>query len=402
LQGRAAPAFVVHATHPRVALLALHAAGAACASRASVRPLSEPTRIPSAARAPYDVVVGHGLLGELAPAAGSQRVAVVHPRRCGDGASHPHGPRGAAVTRPSPSRCPTARRRRTSRSRLPAGTCSGQIGFTRTDALVAVGGGATTDLTGFVAATWLRGRAVVHVPTTLLGMVDAAVGGKTGINTSAGKNLVGSFHPPAGVLCDLTALETLPVHDYVAGLAEVVKVGFTHDPRILELVEADPKAAAAPPGPHTRELGRAGDRGQGAGGRRRPHRAGLAEFLNYGHTLGHAIEKVEDYGWRHGAAVSVGLVFVAELGRLAGRLDDATAARHRSVLESVGLPTSYTGEWAAVHAAMRIDKKTRGNRLRFVVLDALASPRILDDPDPTLLVAAYEEVRKDRGPEVYL
>jgi 3-dehydroquinate synthase len=232
--------------------------------------------------------------------------------------------------------------------------------------------------------------------------MPSSVVGKTGINTGAGKNLVGSFHPPAGVLCDLTALETLPVHDYVAGLAEVVKVGFTHDPRILELIESDPTAARSPQGPHTRELVERAIAVKAAVVGDDLTEQGSREFLNYGHTLGHAIEKVEDYGWRHGAAVSVGLVFVAELGRLAGRLDDATAARHRRVLESVGLPTSYTGEWSRVHAAMRIDKKTRGNRLRFVVLDALASPRILDDPDPTLLVAAYEEVRKDRGPEVYL
>ena len=279
----------------------------------------------------------------------------------------------------------------------------GQVGFTRTDALVGVGGGATTDLTGFVAATWLRGVPVVHVPTTLLGMVDAAVGGKTGINTGAGKNLVGAFHPPAGVLCDLTALETLPQHDYVAGLAEVVKVGFTHDPRILELVEQDPKAravAGAARTPASSSSGRSPSRPPVVGDDLTEQ--GSREFLNYGHTLGHAIEKVEDYRWRHGAAVSVGLAFVAELGRLAGRLDDATAARHRSVLESVGLPTSYTGDWARVRAAMAVDKKSRGDRLRFVVLDALASPRILEDPDPGLLVAAYEEVRRDRGPEVYL
>jgi 3-dehydroquinate synthase len=278
----------------------------------------------------------------------------------------------------------------------------GQVGFTRTDALVAVGGGATTDLTGFVAATWLRGVPVVHVPTTLLGMVDAAVGGKTGINTSAGKNLVGSFHPPAGVLCDLTALETLPGPRLRRRSGRGGEGRLHARPRILELVEADPKAARSSTGPHTRELVERAIavKAQVVGDDLTEQ--GSREFLNYGHTLGHAIEKVEDYGWRHGAAVSVGLVFVAELGRLAGRLDDATAARHRSVLESVGLPTSYTGEWARVHAAMRIDKKSRGNRLRFVVLDALASPRILDDPDPTLLVAAYEEVRKDRGPEVYL
>ncbi len=129
---------------------------------------------------------------------------------------------------------------------------------------------------------------------------------------------------------------------------------------------------------------------------------GSREFLNYGHTLGHAIEKVEDYKWRHGAAVSVGLVFAAELGRLAGRLDDDTAGRHRTVLETLGLPTSWTGDFARASAAMKVDKKSRGNRQRFVVLDALGSPRILDDPDPTLLVAAFEEVRKDRGGEVYL
>ena len=105
--------------------------------------------------------------------------------------------------------------------------------------------GAVTDLAGFVAATWLRGVRVVHVPTTLLGMVDAAVGGKTGINTAEGKNLVGAFHPPAGVLCDLAALETLPRNDFVAGLAEVVKCGFIADPVILDLVEADPEAATA-------------------------------------------------------------------------------------------------------------------------------------------------------------
>ena len=116
------------------------------------------------------------------------------------------------------------------------------------------GGGTVTDLAGFVAATWLRGVAVVHVPTTLLAMVDAAVGGKTGINTAEGKNLVGAFHEPAGVLCDLDVLATLPAADLVAGLAEVVKAGFIADPVILDLVEADPAAATRWDGPHTREL----------------------------------------------------------------------------------------------------------------------------------------------------
>ncbi len=365
--------------------------------------MSAPTRIPVRGATPYDVVVGHGLLGELAAMVeGSSRIAVVHPAALRETAEairkdlEADGHEAVAVE------VPDGEAQKDLKVAAYLWDVLGQVGFTRTDALVGVGGGATTDLAGFVAATWLRGVPVVHVPTTLLGMVDAAVGGKTGINTSAGKNLVGAFHPPAGVLCDLTALETLPPHDYVAGLAEVVKVGFTHDPRILELIEQDPKAARTPDGPHTRELVERAIavKAQVVGDDLTEQ--GQREFLNYGHTLGHAIEKVEDYGWRHGAAVSVGLAFVAELGRLAGRLDDETAARHRSVLESVGLPTSYTGDWQKVRAAMSIDKKSRGNRLRFVVLDALASPRILDDPDPTLLAAAYEEVRKDRGTEVYL
>ncbi len=354
------------------------------------------TRIRVSGDTSYDVVVGHSLLGELPGLLGSaQRVAVVHPvalRTSGEAVRddlRSQGFEAHSVEVPDGEAC----------KELPVAAylwdVLGRAGFTRTDALVGLGGGSVTDLTGFVAATWLRGVPVVHLPTTLLGMVDAAVGGKTGINTSAGKNLVGAFHPPAGVLCDLNALATLPRHDYVSGLAEIVKVGFTHDPRILELVEQDPAASTTADGPHTRELVERAIAVKAAVVSEDLTEQGSREFLNYGHTLGHAVEKVEDYRWRHGAAVSIGLVFVAELGRLAGRLDDATAARHRAVLQSVGLPTSYTGPWTRVHAAMRIDKKSRGDRLRFVVLDALARPRILDDPDPGLLVAAYEEVRRD-------
>jgi 3-dehydroquinate synthase len=359
------------------------------------------TTIRVATAKPYDVVVGEGLLGELpALVARAQRIAVIHPealRTTGEAVAEDlrqHGFEAHSVE------VPDGEQSKDLKVAAYLWDVLGKAGFTRTDAVVAVGGGATTDLAGFVAATWLRGVDVVHIPTTLLGMVDAAVGGKTGINSSAGKNLVGAFHEPIGVLCDLTALETLPKHDFVSGLAEIIKVGFTHDPRILELVEADPALAAT--STHTRELiERAiavkarvvADDLTEQGGR---------EALNYGHTLAHAIEKVEDYRWRHGAAVSVGLVFVAELSRLAGRLDDATAQRHRTILDSVGLPTSYEGDWSQLHAAMKIDKKSRGDRLRFVVLDALAKPRILDDPDPTHLVAAWEEVRRDRSGTILL
>jgi 3-dehydroquinate synthase len=271
----------------------------------------------------------------------------------------------------------------------------GRIGLSRSDAVVGVGGGATTDLAAFVAATWLRGVRAVLVPTTLLGMVDAAVGGKTGINTVEGKNLVGAFHPPAGVLCDLEALRTLPANEFVAGLAEVVKCGFIADPEILTIVERDPDTAARPDGPQVRDLVERSVRVKADVVSRDLREAGPREVLNYGHTLGHALERVEHYRWRHGAAVSIGMVFAAELSRLAGRLDDPTADRHRSVLSSLGLPTTYASDaWPRLHEAMRMDKKSRGSRLRFVVLNGLAKPSILEAPDPQLLAAAYAEVAR--------
>jgi 3-dehydroquinate synthase len=265
--------------------------------------------------------------------------------------------------------------------------------FTRSDAVVSLGGGAVTDLAGFVAATWLRGVRVVHVPTTLLGMVDAAVGGKTAVNTSEGKNLVGAFHPPAGVLCDLATLATLPREDLASGMAEVVKAGFLRDPTILDIVEADPLTALDPSGPAMLELVERAVRFKadvvGADLRER----GGREVLNYGHTLGHAIEKVEQFRWRHGDAVSVGLVYAAELSRLAGRLDSGLVDRHRDLLGSLGLPTTYRrDQWLAVRDAMRVDKKARGSVLRFVVLDGLARPGLLEGPDDALLEDAYARV----------
>ncbi len=194
----------------------------------------------------------------------------------------------------------------------------GERGFTRSDAVVTVGGGATTDLGGFVAATWLRGVRVVHVPTTLLAMVDAAVGGKTGINTGAGKNLVGSFHEPAGVLCDLDHLATLPRPDLVAGLGEVVKCGFIADPEILRLVETTDPAALVADSSVLRELVErairvkidvvVGDLKETGGD------SGIGrEVLNYGHTMAHAIERASSYAVPHGEAVALGCVYVAEL-----------------------------------------------------------------------------------------
>jgi 3-dehydroquinate synthase len=244
-----------------------------------------------------------------------------------------------------------------------------------------------------VAACWLRGVPVVQVPTSLLGMVDAAVGGKTGVNTMAGKNLVGAFHPPAGVLCDLSTLTGLPTEDLVAGLAEVIKCGFIADPAILDLIEADPDGWRGVPGPVLRELVERAVRVKARVVGADLREAGLREILNYGHTLGHAIEKIEGYRWKHGHAVSVGMVFAAALAERDGRLDSGTAGRHRALLSAVGLPVRYRPDaWPQLHAAMRVDKKARGALLRFVVLDGLARPAILTDPPEELLRCAYQEV----------
>lgn len=269
----------------------------------------------------------------------------------------------------------------------------GRIGIDRKDALVSLGGGAATDVAGFAAATWLRGVSIVHMPTSLLGMVDAAVGGKTGINTDAGKNLVGAFHQPLAVLVDLAALGTLPRDELVSGMAEVVKAGFIADPVILDLIEANPQAALDPAGAVLPELVRRAIAVKARVVAADEKESELREILNYGHTLGHAIERRERYRWRHGAAVSVGLVFAAELARLAGRLDDATAQRHRTVLTSLGLPVTYDADaLPQLLEHMAGDKKSRAGVLRFVVLDGLAKPGRLAGPDPSLLAAAYAGV----------
>ncbi|MGW1221520.1 3-dehydroquinate synthase [Streptomyces californicus] len=357
-----------------------------------------PTRIQVAGSAgsdPYEVLVGHRLLGELPQLIGdrARRVAVLHPEalaETGEAVRQDLADQGYEAIA---IQLPNAEEAKTAEVAAYCWKALGQTGFTRTDVVVGIGGGATTDIAGFVAATWLRGVRWIAVPTTVLGMVDAAIGGKTGINTAEGKNLVGAFHPPAGVLCDLAALESLPVHDYVSGLAEVIKSGFIADPVILDLIEADPEGARTLAGPHTAELIERSIRVKAEVVSSDLKEAGLREILNYGHTLGHAIEKNERYKWRHGAAVSIGMVFAAELGRLAGRLDDATADRHHTVLESVGLPLTYRGDqWPRLLENMKIDKKSRGDLLRFIVLDGVGKPTVLEGPDPAVLLAAYGEV----------
>ncbi|WP_405471868.1 3-dehydroquinate synthase [Paenarthrobacter ilicis] len=343
----------------------------------------------------YDVVVGRGLLDSLPVKLGERvrRVLVIHPRALrltGDTVRDELESAGfTALT----AEIPDAEEGKHIQVAAFCWQVLGQNDFTRSDAIVAVGGGAVTDLAGFVAATWLRGVKVIHMPTSLLGMVDASVGGKTGINTAEGKNLVGSFHPPAAVLADLDTLKTLPKNELISGMAEVIKCGFISDPVILDLIERNPDAVMDAGSEVVRELIERAIAVKASVVSQDLKESGLREILNYGHTLGHAIELVERYSWRHGAAVSVGMMFAAELSRSVGRLSDADADRHRSILESLGLPITYRRDrWQGLLDGMRRDKKSRGDLLRFVVLDGVAKPGILDVPDTSLLFAAYQEI----------
>lgn len=269
----------------------------------------------------------------------------------------------------------------------------GASDFTRSDVVIGFGGGAATDLAGFVAASFLRGIRVVQVPTSVLGMVDAAIGGKTGINTSEGKNLVGAFAAPAAVVVDLAVLDTLGQVEILAGFGEIVKYGFIAKPEILDIIEANVEAATNPLSAEFRRLVELsiGIKAEVVGADFKD--TGPREMLNYGHTLAHAIEYAERYRWRHGAAVAVGMMFAAELARLSGRLSDDVVDRHRSILTSLQLPTTYPiARWDKLLAVMQRDKKARGALLRFIVLDDIARPTVLAGPDQTLLYAAYQEI----------
>jgi len=268
----------------------------------------------------------------------------------------------------------------------------GQADFNRDDCVIGLGGGSTTDLAGFVGANWLRGVKVFLIPTTLLGMVDAAIGGKTGINTAEGKNLVGSFHLPKKVFVDLDTLETLPRNELLAGMAEVVKYGFIQDPEMLDIVLQNDSATDHSSDVFEDLIVRS-IRIKEAITTEDFKESGKREFLNYGHTLGHAIEHAERYKWRHGAAISIGMVFAAELSALSGKLTNSEVDLHRSVFSKLGLPMAYRADrWDMLLGTIQRDKKTRSGVLRFVVLDQIGKPSILHAPTRELLFTAYQTI----------
>jgi 3-dehydroquinate synthase len=349
------------------------------------------TRIPVGNSAPYEVIVGTGAIGQTAGLLESaHRIAVLRPPVMAEQAAAladelRGGDRDVHIIE-----IPAGEAAKTPEVALRCWTRLAELSFTRHDALVGVGGGTTSDLVGFVAATWLRGVPVVHVPTTLTAMVDAAIGGKTAINLPAGKNLVGAFHQPVGVVVDLALLDTLPEIDLLTGFAEIVRVGFIADPTILDLIDANVGAVTEPGTPQLAEVVERAIRVKADIVTEDPNDQGRRVYLNYGHTLGHAIEKLEGYRWRHGSAVSVGLCYAAELGRLTGNLDHATASRHVEILTKLGLPTIYRADaWPELLESMQVDKKRRGKSLRFVVLTGLGSPTVIEEPDEAFLDAAY-------------
>ncbi|NQX33798.1 3-dehydroquinate synthase [Herbiconiux sp. VKM Ac-2851] len=355
---------------------------------------AEPTVIPVTGENGYDVLVGRGILGRVAEGFGPgvKKVLIVHPPTLGQAAA---SLRESLLDRYEVllAEIPDAEAGKRIEVASFCWQVLGQADFTRTDAVVGFGGGAVTDLAGFVAATWLRGVTLVQVPTTLLGMVDAAVGGKTGINTNEGKNLVGAFYAPSLVVEDLDTLAPLPRNEILAGFGEVVKCGFIAEPEILDIIEADVDKATDPTSDELRRLIELSVAVKARVVSSDFKEAGLREILNYGHTLGHAIEHAERYQWRHGAAVAVGMMFAAELGRLTGSLSDEVVDRHRRILTSLTLPTEYpAGRWQTLLATMQRDKKSRGGMLRFIVLDDLARPSVLAGSETSLLFAAYQEI----------
>jgi len=340
---------------------------------------------------PYDVLIGRGVSAKASYyLAGVSRTAILYPS-----VLDPQAIRLArGLPRPIRVEVPDSEEAKTSEVLAWCWRTLAEAGMTRSDAVIGLGGGSTTDLAGFVAATMLRGIAYLSVPTTVLGMADASLGGKTGINLPQGKNLVGAFYEPRAVLCDLDLLAGLPAEEVRSGLGEILKCGFIADPQILDIAEHDRNRLTDVESDEfaevlTRAIKVKADvvsadfRENSASG---PGR----EALNYGHTLAHAIEKVEGFTWAHGFAVSVGMVFAAEVALRLGMIGEDVVTRMRRILKSVGLPVQYSdAPWGTIREAMSLDKKSRGPHLRLVLLNGIGSVEVVPDIDEEILRQSF-------------
>jgi 3-dehydroquinate synthase len=269
----------------------------------------------------------------------------------------------------------------------------GAAGFTRSDLVVGVGGGAVTDIAGFTAATFLRGLDWVAVPTSVAGCVDAAIGGKTGANLDYGKNMIGAFYSPVKVLIDLSWFSTLSDRDFAAGLAEVVKCGFIKDGRILHLLEGKSLTAIRENLALVSELIYRSVTVKASVVTLDFKEGYEREILNYGHTFGHAVEQHSGYSLRHGECVSIGMAYMAHLQLSLGLITQSLHQLHFDILQGLGLPTRYEkGDWLELKAIMSRDKKARGHSIRFVVVTDIGVTDRLSDVAQSELLKAYERV----------
>jgi shikimate kinase/3-dehydroquinate synthase len=262
----------------------------------------------------------------------------------------------------------------------------------RHDIVVAVGGGAVTDVAGFVASTFNRGMSVAYVPTSLTAQADASIGGKTGINLPHAKNLVGTFHQPSVVVCDVAVLGSLPVEEVRAGLAEVIKHGFIAEPDLIHLVEKETTAILDRDAALLTELVARSARIKAAIVSSDEREHGVRALLNYGHTFAHAIEQIGSFAMRHGEAVAIGMMAAAHLGHALGRLDDDAVELHRSVLSAVGLPVTASLDFDALERAWFRDKKYRGG-VRFVLLAEIGRAEAGINAPREAIVEALERLK---------
>ncbi|HEY6011725.1 MAG TPA: 3-dehydroquinate synthase [Nitrospirota bacterium] len=268
--------------------------------------------------------------------------------------------------------------------------------FDRTSALVALGGGVIGDLTGFAAATFMRGIPFIQVPTTLLAMVDSSVGGKTGVNHPMGKNMIGAFYQPKKVLMDLGALTTLPRDEFLAGMAEVIKYGVIRDAAFFEYLDANREKILSLDFDALSHIIRRSCEIKAEVVSQDERESGLRAILNFGHTVGHAIETAENYTLRHGYAVAIGMVYAARLALRTGLCDASVPERVEGLIRSYGLPTDLSAlsrrpAVTMLMDTMQIDKKAEGGKVKFVLPRAIGDVAITKEWDDQHLRALLAE-----------
>lgn len=358
--------------------------------------LGVPVRVPAASAESYEVRIGGGvwhelprLLGERCPA---HRYALITDERVAALHAGPLAERlrsaGCAVDLFS---FPAGERHKTRETWARISDLMLEAGIGRDGAVLAVGGGVVGDLAGFVAGTYLRGIPLVQLPTSLLAMIDSSVGGKTGVDTTAGKNLIGCFHQPRLVLADTQVLTTLPRAELRAGLSEAVKHGAIADPDHLEfisaraaaLMDADPSAVGA-------LVARSVEIKAGVVAVDE-RESGPRKSLNFGHTIGHAIEAASEYRLLHGEAIAIGMVLEARLGERLGVTDSGSAESLGEVLERLGSPTRLPAGMSAAELIerTRLDKKSRSGRVEYALIERLG--RAASGPDGRWAVPVADE-----------